>query len=192
MVYSPETIANRGRPRGQEQSYALDLQSTRIGMRVWGSDEDLVKDTGLGMNEDLRKMSDAAQRHSGLSASSVRYSSDMDLPSNAKGTHRYAPWAAAWEDGVEPWSERTEIGSGRGLVIPLSPQVTGSEQPDTEPETWDFKIRSSKSQNSNGIRAVVKTPPPVRRVGDGELNGWQSSPSRKVSFLDVGGLLTRQ
>ncbi|KAF8455180.1 hypothetical protein BGX38DRAFT_216576 [Terfezia claveryi] len=135
MLYSPEAIANRGRMRGQEQLYALDQQSTRLGMKVWGSDEDLVKGTGLGMNEDLRKMSYAAQRHSGLSATFVPNSSEMNLRGNAEGAHGYAPWVASWGDGV-------------------------------------------------------KTPPPVRKVGDGQFTDWENSPSRKVSFLDVGGLLS--
>lgn len=188
MVYSPEAIANRGRTKAQQRLYALDLQSTRIGMRVWGSDEDLVKDTGLGMNEDLRRMSYAAQRHSGLSASSVRTSSEMDPRSNTGGAHGYAPWVAAWEDGVGVWTERSENESGRRPVIPPSPQVAGSGQ--AEPTIWGSQYRSSKSRNPNAIPEAVKTPSPVRKVGDDQPNGRQSSPPRKVSFLDVGGLLS--
>ncbi|KAF8423313.1 hypothetical protein EV426DRAFT_710710 [Tirmania nivea] len=155
MVYSPEAIAIGGRMTDQEQ---LDIQNRRTGMRVWGSDEDLVKGTGLGMNEDLRKMSGAALRHS---AFAVRSLSEMDLPSNAEGAHRHAPWVAAWENEVGLWTERSEN-----------------------------EIGSGKSRNANAIREKVKTPASVRKVGDGQLNDWQSSPSRKISFLDVGGLLS--
>jgi len=157
-----------------------------MGMRVWGSDEDLVKDIGLGMNEDLRKMSDATQRHSGLR--SVQNSSEMNLPSNAEGTHGYAPWVAAWGDGVGPWTERSENGSVGGLIIPPSPEILDSGQAETE--IWGFQYHSSRSRNPTAVREGVKTPAPVRKVGDGQLNDWQSSPPRKISFLDVGGLLS--
>lgn len=52
MVYSPEQMK-----RGPMTREGLD-GSVRRGMRVWGSDEDLVKGVGVGMGGDLRRLSD--------------------------------------------------------------------------------------------------------------------------------------
>lgn len=172
MVYSPEAIANRGRTRDQGQAYALDIQSTRMGMRIWGSDEDLVKDTGLGMNEDLRKMSHTAQRFSAFSASSVRTSSEMGLPSNSDGSNGCAPWVAVWENGEEL---RSQNSSDRGLVLPPPPLAHHSR-----PQSRDLNLARD-----------VQTTAPLRRVGDDQHSDRGTSPPRRVSFLDVGGLLSQ-
>lgn len=189
-VYSPEAIAKRGITGDQEQAYALDVQSTRLGMRVWGSDEDLVKSTGLGMNRHLRKMSDAARRQSGLSSSSDRDSCDLEAVTNTEENGVYAPWVAAWEQKSELWSERSENGSGRGLILPPPPP----------PLVYSGQLSSISSDFSHSTNIPLDTmpslrgiamPSPAQRLPEGNANNCEDSASRKVSFYDVGGLLAQ-
>lgn len=194
-VYSPETIAKRGRTDDQERLYALDVQSTRVGMRAWGSDEDLVKDTGVGMNGDLRKMSDAvAQRHSAHSSTCALDCTDLEhahMADHSEVSQGCAPWTAAWEDPLElQWRESSENGSGRGLILPPPLPVHASLDNSLERKTaWDPRLSGS---------SIPSMPPQDQKLGGSSTttsgstisaDRWHRSPSQKISFLDVGGLL---
>lgn len=187
MVYSPEAIAKRGRTKDQEALYALDEQSTRMGMRLWGSDEDLVKDTGVGMNGDLRKMSDAVQRHSLQSTISVLESSDMDTRSHAEGSQGCPPWMTAWEDHMESWREGSESGSGRELILPPPPPPVATSEHLLKP--WDYQQASSRSYEPRMSGNSISMPKPPQGQNLGESSSSGTSASLKTSFLDVGGLL---
>lgn len=184
MVFSPEQIAKRGMGGDMEHAYVFDVQSTRRGMKVWGSDADLVKDTGVGMNEDLREMSDNAQRNSEFSEFSGRDPIEVGGTITTGGTHGCATWTANWDKSQETWRPRSEHGKGRGLILPPPPQQAGGVE---ELEMWDFSHRNRSMERHHYKGREGK--PEIQKPVDASHKEWKTPPSCKVSLCDAGGLL---
>ena len=188
-VYSPDQINARGRG-GLEATYALDMQSMRTGMKVWGSDEDLVKGMGVGMGQELRKMSNVQPN---------ARSSAVTTSSSASSTHEGAPaWTANWED-PQVWTERRGSESGVELIIPPPPSVMvhgpppGRSQPTQGSEEFG-KMEGAKSKKGGAMirTSMDDTFGRDRKEKSGILPDPRRYDSNRVSLFDVGGLLTKQ
>jgi len=146
-VYSLGTIARRGITGDQERLYALDEQRMRIGMKVWGSDEDLVKETGIGMSRDLQGIKDTEEHDDRIN-----------------GSHRIypVPRLASWEGRQGNW----ERDNNKEPILPLHvTPVASLSQPDMLP--WEA-LRGEGAAGYSGKDMIMKPPAIQKRWGDQE------------------------
>ena len=131
-----------------------------IARRHWGSDEDLVRDFGLGVSADLRE------------------------DSGAEIATRLAPVAepaqVPYQDVPSP--EPTINPQGRGLLDPAWTFRTGSHQISRSRRSSDA---SSSSESSSDFKLRKLEPYSDEPASPG---GVPETPYKKMSFFDVGGL----